>query len=197
MTDQDGSGPQRGKGLLVLSGPPCSGKSTVGGLLTSSFPHRPRRIHLEVDSLLSLLLPRSDRSRDDRMLAYDAAHAVARRLLCRGESVVLECTYARTEQRRSLVDALAELTTVPVRVIELTVTGDTAVQRFRQRDQATDLDDELVRERVEAFPPFDQALRLASAVPTDALAQRIDEWWWNDPASVDLDAWARAGRGWD
>lgn len=88
-------------GVLVLTGPPCSGKSSVGRLLSADRSQR-RRTYIEIDSLSWLLVRDSDRNRRDRMLAYDAAHAVARVLLERGQTVVLECTYSRLEQRLSL-----------------------------------------------------------------------------------------------
>jgi predicted kinase len=183
----------------VLSGPPCSGKSSVGRILatdSSSAPHR--EIHIEVDSLFSLLLPESDRSRDDRMLAYDAAHLFARMLLERGTTTVLECTYARREQRVSLLKALADMPAAPLWVVEFFISPDDAVQRFEQRQQATDLDAQLVRERAEAFPYFDQALRLmSSAAAPDALAGDISAWLRHQPQSVQRDLWADAGRGWD
>src|SRR5436190_143748 len=92
-------------GVLVLSGPPCSGKSSVGRILAAGLHEaKPQHVHLEVDSLFSLLFPRSDRSRDDRMFAYDAAHLLTHNLLSeRGGSVALECTYARRDQRASVV----------------------------------------------------------------------------------------------
>jgi predicted kinase len=64
---------------------------------------RSGRILIEVDGLFLLLFPDSDRNRRDRMLAYDGAHALARVLLERGHTPVLECTYARREQRASLI----------------------------------------------------------------------------------------------
>jgi adenylate kinase family enzyme len=51
-------------GVLVLSGPPCSGKSEVGKRLATN-----SRLHIEIDSLFTLLLPGSDRNMADRMLA--------------------------------------------------------------------------------------------------------------------------------
>jgi predicted kinase len=67
-----------------------------------------RWVYLEIDALFTLLTPHSDRNRQDRMLAYDAAHALARLLLDRGRTPVLECTYSRREQRASLLRELAE-----------------------------------------------------------------------------------------
>jgi predicted kinase len=154
-----------------------------------------RRIHIEVDAIFALLLPDSGRSREDRMLAYDAAHVLARMLLDRGKTVVLECTYARLDQRASLLDALAHLQAAPLWVVEVAVSADDAVRRFRQRHEATDLDELLVRERAEAFPYFEDALRLESSTATPgALAREITEWLRHKPPSVNRDLWATAGR---
>lgn len=79
-------------GVLVLAGPPCAGKSSVGKVLATD-SLRSRGIHIEVDSFFSLLLPASDRNRNDRMLAYDAAHVLARMLFERDR---LRCSSART-----------------------------------------------------------------------------------------------------
>lgn len=104
-------------GVLVLIGPPCAGKSAIGRTLASSPPSGTgrRRIYLEVDSLFSLLLPGSDRNRDDRMLGYDAAHLLARMLLDQRQMPVLECTYSRRQQRASLLQAFADTPDTPCR----------------------------------------------------------------------------------
>lgn len=183
----------------MLSGPPCSGKSSVGRLLASDLSSsRDRRAHIEVDSLFSLLFPDSDRNRDDRMLAYDAAHLLARMLLKSGRTVVLECTYARLEQRVSLVEAMSDVPEAPLWVVEFFISPDDAVTRFRQRDQPTDLDERLVRERAEAFPYSNQALSLRSSAsaPLD-LAREVREWLQHQPQPVQRDVWAKAGMGWD
>jgi predicted kinase len=184
-------------GVLVLAGPPCAGKSSVGKVLATDST-RSRKIYIEVDSLFSLLLPGSDRNRDDRMLAYDAAHVLARTLVERGQTAILECTYARLEQRASLLKAMADIPAAPLWVVEFFVSPDDAVQRFRRRHQATDLDEELVRERVENFPYSDQALRLVSAAAApDDLANQITTWLRHRPGSVERDLWVEVGRGWD
>jgi predicted kinase len=184
-------------GVLVLTGPPCSGKSSVGRLLSADRSQR-RRTYIEIDSLSWLLVRDSDRNRRDRMLAYDAAHAVARVLLERGQTVVLECTYSRLEQRLSLARALSDIPGAPVWIVELFVSPQEAVARFRRRDQATDLNEQLLSERVDAFPYFHQALRLASskAEPQD-LSTEIETWLEDQPASIQTDAWVQAGREWD
>jgi len=183
-------------GVLVLSGPPCSGKSRVGRELTAHGSEAvPRRILLEVDALFDLLLPGSDRNRDDRMLAYDAAHLLASLLVERGHLVVLECTYARREQRVSLVEALAQVPETPLWVVECFVSPEDAVRRFRTREHATDLDEALVRERAEGFRYVDPALRLRSSDATpEALAERVMAWLRRSPPPVQRDVWAQAGR---
>lgn len=183
-------------GVLVLAGPPCAGKSSVGRVLAADSSCR-HATYIEVDSVFSLLLPGSDRNRADRMLAYDAAHVLARMLVVRGQLAILECTYARLEQRASLLKAMADTPTAPLWVVEFFVSPDDAVERFRRRKQATDLDEELVRERVETFPYSDQALRLvSSAAAPDHLAHHITTWLRHQPESVERDLWVKAGRGW-
>ncbi|MEU8185384.1 AAA family ATPase [Micromonospora sp. NPDC049044] len=184
-----------GNGIVVLSGPPCSGKTTARQVLAKERAYS-GRVHLEVDSLFDLLFPESDRNRDDRMHAYAGAHLLARMLVDRGETVLLECTYARRDQRASLVEALAG-SAAPLWVVEFLVTPDDAASRFRERHQATDLDEALVRERAEAFRYFDGALRVESSAGTpEEHAQRINTWLRQGPTPVDQDAWVRAGRAW-
>ena len=185
-----------GEGILVLTGPPCAGKSSVARLLVSD-PRGGGRVLVEVDAVFSLLLPESDRNREDRMLAYDAAHAAACSVWRRGRTPVLECTYARHQQRASLVAAVADLPEVPLWVVELFVTPDVAVRRFRGRAQATDLDERLVRERAAAFPYADHALRIESATadPPVQVAQ-IMAWLESRPPTVDRQAWVDAGIDW-
>jgi predicted kinase len=184
-------------GVVVLSGPPCSGKSVAAkALADEQSASGRRRQHLAVDSLFDILFPTSDRNREDRMRAYDGAHLLARMFAERGETVVLECTYARRDQRLSLVRALAG-SLAPLWVAEFFVTPEEAVRRFRERDQATDLNADLVWQRVEEFAYFRDAFRIESANATpEAHARRIAAWLDQGPQPVDPDSWSDAGIGW-
>lgn len=185
-------------GVIVLSGPPCSGKSSVGRVLPAAWSAAGHDVvHIEVDRLFDLLLPTSDRGRVDRMLAYDGAHAIAALAVERGRTVVLECTYARQEQRLSLLSALAAAPEAALRVVEFHVSPDEAVRRFRQRVQGTDLDERAVRERAAAFPYSTVALSVDSATAgPDRLAAELLARLQSGPPPVHADAWAAAGRDW-
>jgi predicted kinase len=184
-----------GNGIVVLSGPPCSGKSTVArALVTNRLATGRRPVYLEVDALFDLLFPGSDRNRDDRLRAYDGAHLLTRMFVDHGATVVLECTYARREQRASLSRRLAGS---PVWIVEFFVTPDEAVRRFEARNQVTDLDDDLVRERVAEFPYFDGAFRLDSSAGTPEVhAETVAEWLVGSPPPVAQSRWVSSGRGW-
>jgi predicted kinase len=184
-------------GVIVLTGPPCSGKSSVLRELRDSPRFSMAAVtFVEVDAVFDLLFPDSDRGRKDRLLAYDGAHLLAA-MLAKTRTVVLECTYARTEQRASLRDALASIN-VPVWVIEFHVSPDEAVRRFLSRDQQTDLDEAAVRERVEEFPYSDEirGVESASATPSEH-GRDLEEWLRAAPPVTDLQGWCTAGRSWN
>ena len=177
-------------GIIVLSGPPCSGKSTVGRLLGAGGD----LAVVHVDDVFDRRFPGSDRNADDRLQAYAEAHREAVRIARRGHAVVLECTYARIGQRASLVTALAGAS-LAVRIVELHVSPDEAVRRSRDRDQQTDLDDTGVRERAANFPYSDLALRIDASrgTPADHVG-RVLAWLASEPPVVDPVAWRDAGR---
>jgi predicted kinase len=184
-------------GVLVLAGPPCSGKSSVGRVLSAVLTGG-RSVYIEVDALFSLLLPESDRNRRDRMLGYDTAHSVARTVFGAGLMPVLECTYSRLDQRASLGTAFEDIPALPLWVVEFHVSPEEAVQRFRRRYEPSDLDEHLVHERAETFPYSDQAfhVRSSTAVPHD-VARQIAAWLAERPEPIPVDVWARAGKATD
>lgn len=60
----------------------------------------------------------------------------------------------------------------PLRVVEFEVSADEAVSRFHRRHQACGLPEQLVQERVQSFPRYDQAPHLGSTTTTDSAAGR-------------------------
>jgi predicted kinase len=184
------------RGVVVLSGPPCSGKSEVGRILGADW-ERAGWHYVNVDAIFNQLLPGSTRTMSDRMLAYDAAHAVARSLFEQGRVPILECTYSRRQQRASLAKALAGTPSVLLWVVEFSVPADEAVQRYRgsSTHQATDLTEQLVRERARTFPYSHGAQRLRSDLaPPPELARQVAAWLRGNPVPIDPDRWASDGK---
>jgi hypothetical protein len=71
---------------------------------------------------------------------------------------------------------MSRLPAAPLWVVEFFISPDDAVQRFGQRQQATDLDEQLVRKQAEAFPYFGPAQRVMSSHGApEALARDISE----------------------
>ncbi|PJJ56757.1 hypothetical protein CLV56_0968 [Mumia flava] len=131
------------------------------------------------------------------MLGYDAAHALARTLVMHEYTAILECTYARREQRASLRGAVPTASSPALWVVEFMISPDEAVERFRRRREATDLDEASLRERVENFPYWDGALRIdSSSADTRGLADQVITWLQGQPASADWTGWVEAGRAW-
>ncbi|MCW2787693.1 MAG: hypothetical protein JWP74_4210 [Marmoricola sp.] len=98
-------------------------------------------------------------------------------------------------ERASLVDALARVRPVPLRVVELSVSPEVAVDRFRgsPTHQATDLNEQLVSERARTFPYSDQALQLSRTDSPEELAERVTHRLSERPLSVDANRWAETG----
>jgi len=134
--------------VVVLAGPPCSGKSTAGAWLASTLPG----IHLHVDAILTAIKPESDRCLEDRRLAYEVAARAIKPVLDRGLSAVLDCTYSRKEYRQQVVDYVPD--DVPLVVIEFLVGVDVALERFenRQAHHAVDLTPAIVADKVRTYP---------------------------------------------
>jgi predicted kinase len=129
--------------LLIVAGPPCSGKSTLAGLIESELGIG----RLQVDSILSALIPDSKRERNDRDIAYRAMHMLARELLGRGHAVSLDATYG-TQIHRQAVEAIVADLAIPLFLMECHVSPDTAAARFNARcdHPALDLTEERVRD---------------------------------------------------
>ena len=106
--------------IVVCYGPPCSGKSTVAELLANRLNDAGIKAqHLSVDSILTEILPESDRNVHDRTLAINVMHQRAQTLFHDRQIVVLDSTYTRYQARKQLEDVDGSPKTDPHRMRDL------------------------------------------------------------------------------
>jgi len=110
--------------VVVFSGPPCSGKSTLAARLAAELGVP----HLSMDDTRARLLPHAAHTRADRRVAYRAMAFAAELLAGCGRDVILDAPYAHAEDRR-------ELARFPLYLVECAVSPREALARFAQRDQ--------------------------------------------------------------
>jgi predicted kinase len=173
--------------VVVLAGPPCSGKSTAAAWLAPTIPG----IHLQADAVLTAILPRSDRCLQDRRLAYEIVARAIQPVLDRRQSVVLDCTYSRKEYRRQVVSYVPA--DVPLIVLEFHVSVEIALQRFgnRQAHHAIDLTPAIVAEKVRTYPyGFGTTAINSESSATEIRAQIHDSL---TSRTLDPEAWIDAG----
>jgi hypothetical protein len=155
--------------LIVLSGPPASGKSALARRLAARHGY----VHLEMDAVRLRLLPGSNSTRENRVLAYRAMHQSAELLLDRGVTVVADASYGHAEDRTDARRA-AGAAGAGFALVEVTLPLDLALGRCRarrSRHPGDDLTDERVTELVTTFPYTGEGLTLDGALP---MPERVD-----------------------
>ena len=162
------------KRIIVFSGPPCSGKSTLGAKLstTRSIPH------LELDAIRARILPNSRHSREDYMTTHRTMHLVAEVFLDLDMSVIVNAAYDDVLERRDLEELAARLE-APLFLIECRVTTHAAIlrnARHRDQDPAHLLPDESVLALVNAFPYYGRGLVVDSTEPLADCMAEIDQY---------------------
>lgn len=147
--------------VLVCAGPPLTGKSTVA----KAFAIKKQWTYIEVDSILSLLIPSSDRCLEHRKLGYRAAHMLIGLLSEFGQNVVIDCTYSRLFYRQDLVTAVNQVKG-SLYLVEFRVDQATALLRFKNRQghPAIDLTEKRVSDLVVAYPYSNAGLSIDLSV---------------------------------
>ena len=176
--------------LVVFCGPPCAGKTTLGTGLSSERD----LTHLQMDRFRSGLLPWSSHGRNAIDLAYWAMHRMAVVLLRLGRSVLLDSTYARTEQRKD-VEGIACHTGARLYVVECSVGPQDAVFRFRHRPAghaALDLTTQRVDALARGFPYCFVGLHLDTSKSPVSCHKDIDSYLLESPVSTNAWSVARA-----
>lgn len=172
--------------LLVLAGPPCSGKSSIAEAIQTRLDFH----WLQLDRVLRRLMPDSLHNRIDRDIAYRAVHLCTEELLRGGRSVVLDATYSSSEQRREAESIAAELA-IPLYLVECHISPDTAAARFKNRSAhlARDLTEALVRDvasrycysglglKLDATRQFADSLRQVESYAQNATPLQLDGRW--------------------
>ncbi len=160
--------------LIAISGPPCSGKST----LARELQQRTGIVHLELDDLRSKLLPGAKQDQHERDIAYRAMHLIGEHLVRAGHPVILDATYVRHVQREALRH-LADATDVPLRVIQCRISAELAVRRFQERavgHHAVDLTEDRVRDLADNYVYREEALVVPAGQPIGVSIAQIESY---------------------
>ena len=139
--------------IVVLCGPPCSGKSAVAESLVRDHPEFEAFAHVEMDQVRLAFIPESH-TPEDRNLAYEKMHDLAAEALLHGRpGAILVATYQPTQHRRA-VQVLADSLSATLLVFECKAHADDAVKRFNARPAthaAVDLSAEKVWDLAQDF----------------------------------------------
>jgi len=161
--------------LIVIAGPPCSGKSTLADELS-------RRLNiasLSMDGVRRRILPGAAHTRADREVAYRAMHLAAECVLRSGGCIILDAPYGHAEDRRDLF-SVAEVSRARLLLVELKVSPEMAAERLRNRGpdpERPDLTETIVAQSAREYPYSGSGLLLDTEVSSpDKALQRVIEW---------------------
>ena len=176
--------------LIVLTGPPCSGKSTLAGQLAAIFG----ALVLDIDQIRQIVIPNSRQSQQDRDIAYRCMHLVSEKLLEVGaNAILLTATYNRKDPRQWL-RSLAESKSAQACILACQVSPEIAVARFRSRTPghpAVDLTEDLVQRQVMDYP-YGVANVVECAIPLHESVAKA-EYFVREGKAIDLAEWVSQG----
>jgi predicted kinase len=178
--------------LIILTGPPCSGKSTLAGQLAAILG----TLVLDIDQIREIVIPSSQQSQEDRDIAYRCMHLVSQKLLEVGaNTVILTATYSRRNPRQWL-RSLADSMSFQVCVLACQVSPEIAIARFRSRKQghpAVDLTEDSVQRQVMDYP-YGVANVVECAIPLHESVAKA-EYYVREGKAIDLAEWVSQGVG--
>jgi predicted kinase len=136
--------------LIVICGPPCSGKTTLATKLhmETGLPY------LSIDNILRCILPDSSFEQPDRDLAYRVLGFTVEQLLMAGHGVIVDGTFARPPYLEDLEVVAAKLK-ARLFLVECKIDAAIAVERFQDRGgqhPAVDLDKARVDHLNQSYP---------------------------------------------
>lgn len=178
--------------IVAVTGPPCSGKSTLARAIAEA----EGGLTVDIDEVRDRILPSSSQSHVDRDIAYRCVHLMALKLAQAGVTpIVLAATYARRESREAL-RAMLDAADLTLFVIECRTTPEHAVMRFRKRmpgHPAIDLHEERVEMLARDYP-YGVGLPLDTTVETaDSCLARIRRYL-GEGQTVDMPTWTLKGQ---
>jgi predicted kinase len=158
--------------VLIISGPPCSGKTTLGKRLAAEL----RLPFFNKDSFKELLFERlgvGERawSRQLSLASYDLLFSVVEAQLQAGRSVIVESNFNAEADTPRFAALLAKYPFRPFQVV-CRARGETLLQRFQARAASSERHpghlDHLLADELR------QALLLGAAPPLDLPGQRVE-----------------------
>jgi predicted kinase len=152
--------------LVVVCGPPCSGKTT----LASKLHGETGLAYLAIDSILQRILPGSSFEQADRDLAYRVLGFTVEQLLLAGIGVIVDATFTRAPHLEDL-EVLASRCKARLFLIECRIDVAIAIKRFQDRGgqhPAVDLDEARVEQQNKSYPYKSKGLILDTS-------RRIDD----------------------
>lgn len=174
--------------ILVFSGPPCAGKSTLLEKIVQS-GHLVDVSH-SMDRIRSKMLPGPIHDKPRRSTAYRRMHFRVVQAVKSGKRVAVDATYMPAECRAELADISLRLH-APMYVVQCVCTGPEAAKGFEDRDPkhpGRDLAEARVRQLAETYERFDGALLITRR---DTNAVKTVEDYVRAGVPTDVVRWAR------